>query len=162
MTFDVRNRSAGRGAGGVHRGAGESSVAELTETPAWQGLVRHFEQVKDLHMRRLFEQDGKRFEKHTLSFEDILFDSTVGNGVITDSLRTAGANRDYTSAVTMISSGDVFSYSIVDFNTFFTSDENVISQGLNDGFQVIFTGTAGGLNNIEHGTLTVAFIVEPP
>ncbi len=116
----------------------------------------------DLQMQMFVIRDGGAKKVSIGSIEDVLWQSTVGNGNITDGLRTAGANRDFTATVTMIGSGNVFTYIMTDFNDFFTSDENVIRPGTNDGLQIFFTGTAGGLNNIEHGTLTIAWLEVAP
>ena len=45
-----------------------------THTQAWQALQQHQQQISSLHMRELFEQDPKRFERFSLQFEDLLFD----------------------------------------------------------------------------------------
>jgi glucose-6-phosphate isomerase len=45
-----------------------------TTTKSWKKLARHFEQMKSVHMRDLFAQDPKRFEKFSLRFNDILVD----------------------------------------------------------------------------------------
>ena len=45
-----------------------------TEKPAWQALQKHFEDIKDVHMRDMFDSDEKRFENFSLTFNDILFD----------------------------------------------------------------------------------------
>lgn len=44
------------------------------QPPAWNLLERHAAGMKSVHMRRLFKEDPRRFEKFSLSFEDILFD----------------------------------------------------------------------------------------
>lgn len=49
-------------------------MASLQQSPAWQALQQHFEQVKELHMRDLFAQDPQRFEECSLIFDDILLD----------------------------------------------------------------------------------------
>ena len=49
-------------------------MSKLTELPAWQALQSHFEEIKDLHMRDLFLQDKKRFEKFSTRMDDILLD----------------------------------------------------------------------------------------
>ncbi len=41
---------------------------------AWQALEAHHQQMRDVHMRRLFEEDPQRFERFSLQFNDILFD----------------------------------------------------------------------------------------
>ena len=45
-----------------------------TQLPAWKALERHYEAMKDVHMRDLFAADPHRFEKFSLRFDDILFD----------------------------------------------------------------------------------------
>ncbi|MCC6742754.1 MAG: glucose-6-phosphate isomerase [Acidobacteria bacterium] len=49
-------------------------MSQLTDSPAWQALVRHHAAVKSLHMRDLFSADGGRFDRFTLRFEDMLLD----------------------------------------------------------------------------------------
>lgn len=41
-----------------------------TRTESWQRLEEHFEEVKDLHMRHLFEEDPKRFRRFSIRFGD--------------------------------------------------------------------------------------------
>ncbi|NJD06482.1 MAG: glucose-6-phosphate isomerase, partial [Methylococcaceae bacterium] len=43
-------------------------------TPAWQALLRHYDEVRSLHMRQLFEQDPERFSRFSLRLDDIVFD----------------------------------------------------------------------------------------
>lgn len=45
-----------------------------TTTKSWKKLAKHFAQMKSVHMRDLFAQDPKRFEKFSLQFKDILID----------------------------------------------------------------------------------------
>ncbi|TWV99532.1 glucose-6-phosphate isomerase [Chitinophaga pinensis] len=45
-----------------------------TATQAWQQLQQHASKMKETHLRTLFAKDADRFNKFTLSFEDILFD----------------------------------------------------------------------------------------
>ncbi|MFL6207983.1 MAG: glucose-6-phosphate isomerase [Pyrinomonadaceae bacterium] len=49
-------------------------MSTLTETPAWQALVAHYDEVAPRHMRDLFKEDPQRFEKFSVSFKDILLD----------------------------------------------------------------------------------------
>ena len=46
----------------------------LSETPEWRALGAHFQKVKDLHMRDLFAEDPRRFERFSLRLEDMLVD----------------------------------------------------------------------------------------
>ena len=50
------------------------NMSKLTELPAWQALQLHFSEMKDLHMRDLFDQDEARFEKFSSQMDDILLD----------------------------------------------------------------------------------------
>ena len=45
-----------------------------TTTKAWQELNRHFNEVKDLHLKNLFTDDASRKEKFSISFEDLSVD----------------------------------------------------------------------------------------
>ena len=44
------------------------------QKPAWQALQSHFEEIKNEHMRDMFEQDPNRFGHFSLTLNDILFD----------------------------------------------------------------------------------------
>lgn len=46
----------------------------LTKSPAWKALQQHYQSVRDMHMRDLFEQDCMRFEKFSLEFNGLLLD----------------------------------------------------------------------------------------
>ncbi len=45
-----------------------------TSTESWKLIAEHFRHVKDLHMKDLFASDPRRFEKHSIRFNDILVD----------------------------------------------------------------------------------------
>jgi glucose-6-phosphate isomerase len=49
-------------------------MSTLTESSAWQALIKHQRKMAGVHMRDLFASDPKRFERFSLQFEDILFD----------------------------------------------------------------------------------------
>ena len=49
-------------------------MAEITKTPEWQSLEKHYKKIKDLHMKDLFENDTDRFESNHILFDDFLFD----------------------------------------------------------------------------------------
>jgi glucose-6-phosphate isomerase len=49
-------------------------MTQLTDLPAWNSLINHFEEIKNEHMRDMFEQDNTRFERFSLKLNDILFD----------------------------------------------------------------------------------------
>jgi glucose-6-phosphate isomerase len=46
----------------------------LTDSPAWQALIRHQQAMGDVHMQDLFARDPQRFERFSLRLGDILFD----------------------------------------------------------------------------------------
>lgn len=43
-------------------------------SPAWQALLAHREQVGGIHLRTWFERDSDRFSRLSFCFEDVLFD----------------------------------------------------------------------------------------
>lgn len=45
-----------------------------TKTEAWQKLSKHYQQIKDRHMRQMFATDPQRHRRFSVSFEDILLD----------------------------------------------------------------------------------------
>lgn len=49
-------------------------MSQLTKSESWMALAEHFNQMKDIHMRDMFENDKKRFEKYSLRLNDILYD----------------------------------------------------------------------------------------
>ncbi|VAW76916.1 Glucose-6-phosphate isomerase [hydrothermal vent metagenome] len=49
-------------------------MTRLTEKLAWKALKEHFDDIGELHMRRLFEEDPGRFERYTLRCDDLLVD----------------------------------------------------------------------------------------
>lgn len=49
-------------------------MASLNQLPVWQKLCHHQERIAPLHMRDMFAQDPKRFNKFSLKFADILLD----------------------------------------------------------------------------------------
>jgi glucose-6-phosphate isomerase len=57
-----------------------------TATKAWQQLQQHASKMKETHLRTLFAEDAERFNKFTLSFEDILFD--YSKNIITEETLT--------------------------------------------------------------------------
>jgi len=51
-----------------------SPTINPTQTNAWSALNNHFQQMKGVHMRTLFQEDDQRFSRFSLKFEDILVD----------------------------------------------------------------------------------------
>ncbi|MFH1067191.1 MAG: glucose-6-phosphate isomerase, partial [bacterium] len=49
-------------------------MSALSQSSAWKALESHHREVQSVHMRDLFAQDPKRFERFNLRFRDILFD----------------------------------------------------------------------------------------
>jgi glucose-6-phosphate isomerase len=50
------------------------NMSALVQSSAWKALEAHYKKIEPMHMRDLFEQDPKRFEKFSLTFNDILLD----------------------------------------------------------------------------------------
>jgi glucose-6-phosphate isomerase len=49
-------------------------MAKLTETHAWKALVEHRRDIGPIHMRQLFADDPKRFDRFSLRLGDLLID----------------------------------------------------------------------------------------
>src|SRR3954465_6711171 len=49
-------------------------MTKPTQREAWKALEAHHKEIANVHMRDLFRQDPKRFDKFSLRFNDILFD----------------------------------------------------------------------------------------
>mgnify|MGYP003412425345 FL=1 len=44
------------------------------ETESWKNLRHHFEKMKDVHMKDLFNDDAERFRKYSVRYQQILVD----------------------------------------------------------------------------------------
>ena len=49
-------------------------MSDLTQLKSWLALAEHYDEIKDVHMREMFEEDAGRFEKYSLQINDILYD----------------------------------------------------------------------------------------
>ena len=49
-------------------------MSELDKSETWQVLEKHYEEIRQRHMRDMFEQDPQRFDRFSLKLNDILYD----------------------------------------------------------------------------------------
>lgn len=49
-------------------------MSALTHAPTWKALESHYGAMKNVHMRELFAQDARRFDKYTLEAEGVFLD----------------------------------------------------------------------------------------
>jgi glucose-6-phosphate isomerase len=49
-------------------------MTKINQSDAWKYLEKHYNDIKELQMRKLFSEDKMRFEKFNIMFNDILFD----------------------------------------------------------------------------------------
>ena len=49
-------------------------MPKLTQLDAWKKLQTHYRNIENIHMREMFAEDPQRFEKFSLTLDDILFD----------------------------------------------------------------------------------------
>jgi glucose-6-phosphate isomerase len=49
-------------------------MSELTRLDSWLALAKHYDEIKDVHMREMFDADANRFEKYSLQINNILYD----------------------------------------------------------------------------------------
>jgi len=104
-------------------------------------------------------QDDGNDKMSIVTMESIGIDSTAGNGQIYDNLRTGGDDRSYTFGVNMLPSGSSFVLKYNDYETYFTSDENVIEASTkNEGIIIRFEGEpSGSISNVDDCTLNVFY-----
>ena len=50
-----------------------------TTTPSWQSLLQHYSVMKDVKMKEHFSADAERFNKFSLSIDNIIFDYSKNN-----------------------------------------------------------------------------------
>jgi glucose-6-phosphate isomerase len=63
-----------------------TTLTPLTQRPAWKALEEHYQKVRDLHLRMLFNQDPKRGERFTAEAVGIYLDYSK-NRVTDETLR---------------------------------------------------------------------------
>jgi len=49
-------------------------MSHLTQSETWTSLEHHYDALKDIHMRKMFDQDENRFNKFSIQVNDILYD----------------------------------------------------------------------------------------
>ncbi|GIW75144.1 MAG: glucose-6-phosphate isomerase [Phycisphaerae bacterium] len=49
-------------------------MSTFTQSAAYQALVKHYDQMKQVHLRDLFKLESDRFNRFSIQFEDILLD----------------------------------------------------------------------------------------
>lgn len=83
-------------------------MSELTSLPVWQSLTEHQSDIAQLHMRDLFREDPRRFDKFSLRFQDILVD--FSKNLVTDKtmalLRELATQRDIKEWTNRMFSGE--------------------------------------------------------
>jgi glucose-6-phosphate isomerase len=57
-------------------------IINPTETAAWKALIAHHAEMKTVQIKELFKKDSKRFEKMSITLNEILFD--YSKNIITD------------------------------------------------------------------------------
>lgn len=57
---------------------------ENTPSKVWKKLQQHYDKTSKLHMRNMFEKESDRFDRFSLSFNDILFD--YSKNIITEEI----------------------------------------------------------------------------
>ncbi|NRN28170.1 glucose-6-phosphate isomerase [Photorhabdus heterorhabditis] len=75
-----------------------------SQTPAWKALEQHFAQIKDIHIRELFEQDRNRFAKFSAAFADQILVDFSKNRITTETLEKLQALAKETDVVEAIRS----------------------------------------------------------
>ncbi|MBS9431688.1 glucose-6-phosphate isomerase [Photorhabdus hainanensis] len=80
-----------------------------SQTSAWKALEQHFAQIKDIHIRELFEQDPNRFAKFSTTFDDQILVDFSKNRITTETLEKLQAlakETDVAEAIRSMFSGE--------------------------------------------------------
>ncbi|NHB61358.1 glucose-6-phosphate isomerase [Photorhabdus sp. RW14-46] len=80
-----------------------------SQTSAWKALEQHFAQIKDIHLRELFEQDPDRFAKFSATFDDQILVDFSKNRITTETLKKLQAlakETDVAGAMRSMFSGE--------------------------------------------------------
>ncbi|WFQ79194.1 glucose-6-phosphate isomerase [Xenorhabdus sp. SF857] len=80
-----------------------------SQTEAWKALQQHFEQMKNVHLRDLFEQDKKRFTAFSATFDQHILVDYSKNRITTETLEKLQAlaqEIDLASAIRSMFSGE--------------------------------------------------------
>ncbi|MER2474622.1 glucose-6-phosphate isomerase [Photorhabdus laumondii] len=80
-----------------------------SQTSAWKALEQHFTQIKDIHLRELFEQDPDRFAKFSATFDDQILVDFSKNRITTETLKKLQAlakETDVAGAIRSMFSGE--------------------------------------------------------
>ncbi len=80
-----------------------------SQTSAWKALEQHFAQIKDIHIRELFEQDPNRFAKFSATFDDQILVDFSKNRITTETLEKLQAlakETDVAGAIRSMFSGE--------------------------------------------------------
>jgi glucose-6-phosphate isomerase len=79
------------------------------DTKAWQELQKHYDnEMKGVHMRKLFADEPNRFDHHSLRLDDILFDysKNIFNHTTLDLLRSLAGESKVKEAIEAMFSGE--------------------------------------------------------
>lgn len=80
-----------------------------SQTEAWKALQQHFEQMKNVHLRDLFEQDKKRFTTFSATFDQQILVDYAKNRITAETLEKLQAlaqETDLASAIRSMFSGE--------------------------------------------------------
>ncbi|KER03231.1 glucose-6-phosphate isomerase [Photorhabdus temperata] len=80
-----------------------------SQTSAWKALEQHFAQIKNIHIRELFEQDKDRFAKFSATFDDQMLVDFSKNRITTETLEKLQAlakETDVAGAIRSMFSGE--------------------------------------------------------
>ncbi|PHM73169.1 glucose-6-phosphate isomerase [Xenorhabdus kozodoii] len=80
-----------------------------SQTEAWKALQQHFEQMKKVHLRDLFEQDKERFAAFSATFDQQILVDYSKNRITTETLEKLQAlaqETDLASAIRSLFSGE--------------------------------------------------------
>ena len=83
-----------------------------TQTKAWDKLSKHYNEIKDSHLKQWFKEDEKRADKFTIKWKDFYFDYSKNriNSETIELLKELTKEVDLKDAITKYFSGDTLSF----------------------------------------------------
>lgn len=83
-------------------------MSKLTESPAWQALRAHYNDIEPLHMRQMFRDDPARFDKFSVQFGRLFFDYSKNriNQTTVQLLVNLAGQAELSAAMARMFSGD--------------------------------------------------------
>lgn len=114
----------------------------------------------DFRLKILKVQDDGNKKVSIVPLEDIGVDSNSGSDQIIDGLRTGGSDRSYDASVSLLwGNNTTITLKQLDFDAYFTNDENnILSSVKDEGYVIMIEGApSGGITGVDYVTFMLYY-----